>query len=309
MHPLSPLRALGPGDRVSVVAPSSPFDRTLVDNGIAWLREHFTVDPDPSLYTHEGYLAGHDTLRARALINALEDRTVRAIFCARGGYGSTRLLEFAGERLLRALTENPKVIVGFSDITALHALTTRAEIPSLHGPMVVSAGRSVTADHRATIETLLGKTPAPWHGLSPWAWPARTEINQRVTGRLLGGNLTVLASLVGTPWFPDLDGAILMLEDVGEKPYRVDRTLTTLRLSGALSHLGAVVLGSFSQCEPNTDGVTVEDVLRERLCDLGVPVVAGAPFGHAERHAPWVQRSFATLTQESLVFHSSERTQ
>lgn len=294
MREAPPLRR---GDRVAVVAPSSPFELDRLERGMAWVRETFVVRDAPGLYQRRGYLAGEDVDRGAALAEALEDPEVRAVLCARGGYGAMRALEVAGDRCLAALRADPKLIVGFSDITALHAMASRAGVRSLHAPMVVAAGESVTDDHAATLATLLGARPATWEDLDAWAWPDAPAVR----GVMVGGNLTVLASLLGTPWFPRLDGALLMLEDVGEKPYRVDRALTALRLSGALSKLAGVVLGGFTRCEPNADGVTVEDVLRERLCDLGVAVVAGAPFGHGGRHAPWVQGAAATLTPTSLA--------
>ncbi len=294
MHAPPPLRR---GDRVAVVAPSSPFDLDRLERGLAWLRETFDVRDEPGLYQRRGYLAGDDADRAASLASALEDPSVRAVLCARGGYGAMRALENAGDRCLAALRADPKLVVGFSDITALHAMASRAGVRSLHAPMVVAAGEAVSDDHSATLATLLGERPATWNDLDVWQWCGEASVR----GVLVGGNLTVLASLLGSPWFPSLDGALLMLEDVGEKPYRVDRALTALRLSGALSKLAGVVLGDFARCEPNADAVTVEDALRDRLCDLGVPVVAGAPFGHGGRHSPWVQGATATLTRTSLT--------
>jgi muramoyltetrapeptide carboxypeptidase len=266
---------LRPGDTVAVVAPSGPFDPAALDAGLAWLRTRYVVRDDARLRARHGFLAGDDATRTAALRDALCDPGVRAVFAARGGYGAMRVLERAGDALLRALAQDPKPLAGFSDITALHALWARASVASVHGPMIVALGRGdvAAADRDALLDALEGRPLQRWTGLSVLrAGEAR--------GRAAGGNLATLAALCGTPWAMPLAGAVLFVEDVTEKPYRLDRMLTQLRLAGALADVAGVVLGEFAQCDPGVDGVSAEAVLHERLVDLGVPVFAGAAFGH-----------------------------
>jgi muramoyltetrapeptide carboxypeptidase len=166
------------------------------------------------------------------------------------------------------------LLVGFSDITALHAVWARAGVRSIHASMVAALGREDPARLASLVSVMEGAVPAPFEGLERIA-PGVVE------GPLLGGNLAVLAAMIGTPYFPPLDGAVLFLEDVDEHPYRVDRMLTTLRQSGQLRAVAGVALGRFDHCRPRAeDAVQVAEVLRERTFDLGVPVVAGVEAGH-----------------------------
>ncbi len=272
---------MNPKRVAAVVAPSSTFARDALQAGVRRLGEHFDVRCDPRVYDRAGFLAGDDSMRAEILVAALRDPDVRVVFVARGGYGCTRVLEIAGEALRDALVRDPKPIVGFSDVTALHALWYAAGVVSVHGPMVAAIGRGTVReeDVRALIASLDGGPAGDWNDLD-------VVVAGAAEGKSFGGNLAVLTSLCGTRHFPDLNGTVLFLEDVTEKPYRIDRMLTTLRMAGAFTGVRAFVLGDFVDCEPGPDGVGADDVLAERLCDLGVPIVRGAPFGHGTRNAP-----------------------
>jgi muramoyltetrapeptide carboxypeptidase len=263
---------LAPGARVRVIAPSSPFDVRDFELGLARLSARYDVSHDPSITEQRGYLAGDDVRRLRELREAIEDPRLDGIIAARGGYGATRLLAQLDPAQVRA---RPKLLVGFSDITALHALWARARVGSLHGGMVATLGRSPDKLAQRYLDALEGRGATEISGLQSIA-------RGRAEGVLLGGNLTVLCALLGTPHFPSLHDAVLFLEDIGEKPYRIDRMLTSLRHSGALRGVRAIALGAFEKAEPNADGVRVDDVLAERLRDLGVPVVAGLPCGHVD---------------------------
>jgi muramoyltetrapeptide carboxypeptidase len=260
---------------VRVIAPSSPFDADDLIRGIARLEQRYAVSRGADLLDRHGYLAGDDLRRSQELRAAIDDPSVRAIVAVRGGYGATRLL---GDLELRRIAESGKMLVGFSDITALHAQWARAELQSVHGPMVAALGRGGDAELERLCDAIEGRVP-PIEGLQP-------IVEGRAAGRLLGGNLAVLCALLGTPFMPPLDGAILLLEDVGERPYRVDRMLTSLAQSGGLEAVAGVVLGAFTDARPGPDGTTVETVLAERLGRLGVPVVAGAPIGHIDDNRP-----------------------
>ena len=258
--------------RVQVVAPSSPFPADEFERGIERLRARYDVRYDPAILERSGYFAGSDDRRAEELLAAIADDEVHAIVAARGGYGATRLLP----RLAVAdVARSPKLLVGFSEVTALHALWARAGLQSLHAPMVAGLGRAAEAQVARWCAAAEGAVLARLTGL-------RAIADGRASGPLLGGNLAVLTALIGTPYAPPLAGCVLFLEDIGERPYRVDRMLTTLIQSGALALPRAIVLGAFSDAAPGADGVSVEHVLEERLGRLGIPVLAGVPAGHVD---------------------------
>jgi muramoyltetrapeptide carboxypeptidase len=198
---------------------------------------------------------------------------VRAIFCARGGYGSQRLLP----RLdLARLARQPKPIIGYSDATALLGAAVEVGVLAVHGPMVADDMARGLSERSAThLQTLL-TDPA-------WRWEAEAPITLRpgkATGRLVGGCLAVLAAALGTPWAPDTAGTILFLEDVAERPYRLDRLLTQLRQAGKLERVAGLVFGTMAACPP-VDGVGPLDVVRACVGDLPCPIAFGLPSGHA----------------------------
>jgi len=275
---------------VRVVAPSSPFDQERFERGRAQLSERYTVELAPSLFERTGFLAGNDLARRRDLVQALHDPSVHAIVAARGGYGVTRLLP---ELDVDAVRSHAKWLVGFSDLTALHALWARAGLCSLHGPMVCSLNCASPESQAAWFALLEGGAPTPMQGLT-------RVVGGRAEGRLFGGNLTVLCALVGTPFMPPLDDVVLVLEDVTERPYRLDRMLTTMTQAGVFEGVRAVVLGQFTDCAPGPDGTTVDDVLSERLGSLGIPVLANAPFGHIDDNFPLLLGARAFVDADSM---------
>jgi muramoyltetrapeptide carboxypeptidase len=269
-----------PGDLVMLVSPSGPTRPERVARGVALLEGWgLRVTVAPHAYARAGYFAGADAQRLADLAGALADPSVRGVICTRGGYGVQRLLD---DLDLAAVRADPKLVVGFSDITGLQlALWQGARLASVHGPGAAwlderTGPESAEALRRAlmTTETIVVKA-RPDEETSGVRAPGPGP----VTGTLLGGNLCLLAASVGTPDLPDLTGAILLLEEIGEPPYKIDRMLTQLRRCGALRGLAGVAVGQFTDC---ADGwaVTVADVLNERLGDLGVPVLGGLPIGH-----------------------------
>lgn len=269
----APLR---PGDHVRVIAPSSPFDRALVLRGIGWLGQRYRVEFDRSLFAAEGFLAGSDARRLAELDAALESDAA-AIVAARGGYGVTRIAHRAN---WKALADKPKWLVGFSDITALHVEVSRIGVASLHGHNIAGLGRGddrartqwVTAlEQPETVRRFLGLTALH---------PGKSE------GPLVGGNLSLLyaCAAAGRLRFPR--GSVLVIEEIGESSYRVDRMLTALQVSGALDAVSGVVVGTLTDCAAGRYGVTAEEVIRERLHALRVPVVTGLPVGHGAENAP-----------------------
>jgi muramoyltetrapeptide carboxypeptidase len=261
---------------VRVIAPSSPFDRQRFATGLPLLEARYRVELAEGLFEQHGFLAGADDARLRDLQSALATPEVKALVSARGGYGAARLLSQLEVATVRAAA---KWLVGFSDVTALHALWARAGLCSIHGPMVASlfeAEESTRADWFALLE---GAAPRALEHLE-CVVPGHAE------GRLFGGNLTVLCALVGTPYLPDANDTVLVLEDVTERPYRVDRMLTTMLQAGFFRGVRAIVLGQFSECGPGPDGTRVEAVLTERLAGLGIPIVMNAPVGHVPDNHP-----------------------
>lgn len=272
----APLR---PGDTIGVFAGSSPFDATLVLRGMGWLAQRYRVVFDRRMFTREGYLAGSDERRATELSGLLTDPRVKAVVAARGGYGLSRIvsaLDWA------AFADAPKWIVGFSDVTALVVEAARVGVASIHGPNVAGVGRADPWTRPRFLHAL--EAPAgdfELAGLATWA-PGTAE------GPLFGGNLTLLHACAAAGRLAVPGGAVLVLEDVTERPYRIDRALTTLIEGGHFDAVSAVVVGEWTDCTPGPDGVRVEAVLRERLGRLGVPIVAGAPIGHGRYNAPVV---------------------
>jgi muramoyltetrapeptide carboxypeptidase len=285
-------RYLTQGSRVAVVAPASPFDREDFERGVASLRERYDVRFDPGVLSRKGYLAGDDQRRLRELQSAIDDPTVDGILAARGGYGATRLLA----RLdTKELANHPKLLVGFSDVTALHARWARLRVLSIHGAMVAALGRSDPRSVERHRRALEGEFVERYADLT-------TICAGQAEGVLLGGNLTVLTALLATPHALPAEGAVLFFEDIGERPYRIDRMLTTWRDAGAFAAVRGIVLGAFTQCDPGPDGVSALDVLIERLSDLGIPVASGLPAGHIEDNAelPFGRRVSLDATRGEL---------
>lgn len=295
MASLPPPLALG--STIAVAAPASPFDRDELFAGLAWLRLRYRLAIGPRMLDRDGLFAGTDDVRASALARAMTDRGVDAIVCARGGYGAMRLLD----RLpWDAFAARPKRLVGFSDVTALHVAAASRGIPTVHGPNVTGLGRWPSPSERlALIAALEGLSPVPWTGLEPLHDPALGAAR----GIVVGGNLALVEAMAAAGRLAIPPGAILVLEDVTERPYRIDRMLTALALGGHLARAGAIVFGDFTRCDAGPDGVGVLDVLRERTASLGVPVVHRAPFGHGARnHAFWLGVE-ATLAGGRLEWH------
>lgn len=283
---------LRPGDRVAVVAPSGPFDRPSFEMGLEVLAARYQPTFSERLFDAHRYLAGTDTVRAAALQDALDQEGVKAIFAARGGYGAMRLLPS-----LRFGA--PRHLVGFSDITALHLAAQRFGWRSVHAPVLTQLGKQSHDVAERLFAVLEGRGVPALHG-------SRCIVPGSATGPLLGGNLSVLTCLIGTPYLPSLRGAVLLLEDVGERPYRLDRMWTQLKLAGHLDGLAGVVFGDFTGCEERDASYTSLDVLAELAADLGVPCASGFRVGHGDVNQPVVLGGVVTLNADacSLETHA-----
>ncbi|HUU32864.1 MAG TPA: LD-carboxypeptidase [Vicinamibacterales bacterium] len=283
---------LRPGDTVGLVNPAGATWSTI---DIDIVRESFEamglqVKVGAHVLDRHGYFAGTDENRAADVNAMFADRSVRGVVCIRGGWGCARILPRLNYDVIRA---NPKVLLGYSDITALHhAIHSRTGLVTFHGPVGISewnafnvgwlkrvafTGEAVTFDNDKTFdasETLVRREHR-----------TATVTTGTARGRLLGGNLTVLTSIIGSGYLPDFRDAVLFLEDVGEAPYRIDRMLQQLALSGVLRQAKAVVWGTCSDCDPGEGfgSFTLEDVLNQHLKPLGVPAWHGAMIGHVTK--------------------------
>jgi muramoyltetrapeptide carboxypeptidase len=274
------------GDLITVVAPAGPFDATHVWRGIGFLRERYRVRFDRSMFRRTGYLAGNDERRKAELLRALLDPESRAIFAARGGYGALRITP---DLPWDELAKRPQWIIGFSDITALHVEAARVSIASLHAPHVNSLGSVYNpTPRRDFLEVVESPNRERCHELL-------TVVPGTGVGILAGGNLTLLAACATAGRLALPPSCVLFLEDVTERPFRVDRMLTSLIAGGHFGSVRAVILGDFTECGPGPDKVTVDQVLQERLSTLGVPIVRGMPSGHATLNVPLVLGSQAHL--------------
>jgi len=273
----SPPPALHPEDRVAVIAPASGFDRPSFDAGLALIAGRYRPVLGAGLFERHRYLAGTDARRFADLTGALADPQLKAVFCARGGYGATRLL---GRLTDVTPPGQPKLLVGFSDITALHLWLQANGRISIHGPVVTQLGRLPAATSERLFALLESATPAP--ALQAEA----TYVGGMAEGPLLGGNLSVFSRVLGTPFMPDLDGAVLLLEDTGERPYRLDRMWTHLEIAGVFRRVRGIVLGQFVACEESGANYTSAEVLRELTQATGLPCAAGFPIGHGEVNEP-----------------------
>lgn len=280
-------RRLKPGDLVALVAPASATFKTMeLDIAKESLEAlGLKVSVAGHLLDRHGYLAGQDRDRAADINGSFADPSVRAVLPIRGGWGSSRLLPYLDYDLIR---RNPKIVLGFSDITALLlGIFAKAGLVTFHGPngmgrwdefsvrwvrRVLFGAEAVTMENPRERRDFLTQTEHRIQTITPGV----------ARGRMLGGNLTVLSAIAGSPFLPDWDGAILFLEDVGEDIYRVDRMMTTLKLAGVLDRISGFVFGTCSECEPGEGygSLTLEEVFNDHIRPLDVPAWQGAMIGH-----------------------------
>jgi muramoyltetrapeptide carboxypeptidase len=267
------------GDRIGVIAPAGPVAPEDLEPGLRILAGYgFRVVEGTHLYDTRGYTAGDDPARLEDVHAMFTRPDVGAVFCARGGYGCLRLLPRIDLSLIRA---HPKTFVGYSDVTALlwglHAATG---LVSFHGPVVKGIHGETIQDLERLLHWIRDAGEPPRIDLAPWT---RVIREGRATGRVFGGNLSLVSHLVGTPFMPDLDGAILFLEETREPLYRIDRMLTHLALGGVFDRLSGFLLGEFDGDHSEED---VLSLLMEHLSPLDIPVLAGLPVGHGSRNLP-----------------------
>jgi muramoyltetrapeptide carboxypeptidase len=309
-------KALRPGDTVALITPSTyvsdPDDLLLARRTV----EYFGLRPKfgKNVGKRNGYLAGSIPERVDDLHAAFADPEVKAVFCTRGGYGAAMLLDRIDFALIR---RNPKIFLGYSDITALHlGIHQKAGLVTFHGPTALSEFSEYTVDHfrRALFSPKpLGelKNPAETNTLRP-RHPVRTLRGGKATGELTGGNLTLIATTMGTPWEIQTDNKLLFLEDVDEQPYSMDRMLTQLRLAGKFRNIRGLVLGECTDCRPRDfrpsfrSTFTLGEVYDNILGDLSVPIVSGLTIGHTSDQMTLPLGLTATLDADAAALTISE---
>ncbi len=291
--PLLKPRALKPGDTVGLVAPASyTFDLWRLDDAAARVRA-IGLEPKfgKNVRGRRGFLAGTDEERVADLHDMFADRSVSAIFSLQGGYGTPRLLDRLDYDLIR---RNPKILLGFSDITGLHlAISRKSGLVTFHGPNMLGSlpPRTLESLKKALfVAEPIGEVTNPEEA-DPLnvEFPLRTVAPGVARGRMTGGNLTLITHTMGTPYEIETKDRILLLEDTGEAPYRIDRMLVQLRLAGKLQSAAGIVFGTCTDCAPSRSSfeisLSLSDVLQELLGSLGKPVLAGILFGHTKEKA------------------------
>ena len=302
--PIRP-RRLSAGDTVGLVLPASAVTEA---DEIALAREQlevigFKVRVAPHAYDRWGYFAGHDRDRAADVNAMFADDSIAGIFCYTGGWGAPRMLPYLDYALI---ARKPKVIIGYSDITALiNAIHKKTGLITFHGPVAASNFEpySLEAFKRVVM------TPEPAGRIDMPPKPGNQLVDRfnrlvrlspgRASGRLVGGNLTLFASLMGTPYEFDTDGRIVLIEDTHEEPYRIDRMLTQLALGGKFDRVAGVVFGHCTDCQIKSQSFSLEEILRDRFGSLRAPAVSGMPFGHIEQKVTLPIGAMATLDADA----------
>ena len=305
------IKWLQPGDLLRVIAPSGTLrELTRFERGVEiWKSRGYRVELSSGFDDRWGYLAGSDENRVRQLADALNDPDCRGILCVRGGFGSTRLLEKGNvakaenSQFPPPDSHSPKWLIGFSDITALLWNHAKLGVWGVHGPMLTTLADEPDWSVDRLFDCIEGR---PLQSLQGKGWGS-----SKATGPLFPANLTVASHLLGTPYQPDLTGVILAFEDVSEAPYRVDRMLTLWRMAGAFAGVRGIALGRFSRCEidPSIPSFSIEEVLRDRLLDLNIPIVSDLPFGHEGVNAALPMGIIASLDAESGLLICGDRSQ
>jgi muramoyltetrapeptide carboxypeptidase len=295
--PVRPPR-LKPGDTIGIVSPAGPFDLDLFMQGLSALQSmgFHTRVPDEA-YQKTGYLAGSDAQRARSVNQLFKQPDVQAIVCARGGFGCLRMLPLVDFDIISA---HPKVFVGFSDITALlAAITRRSKLVTFHGPMVTPLAKAPAMTRRSLSAAITSDTPLK---IAPAAGVALQD--GRATGPVIGGNLATLCHLLGTPFEAKFENQILLLEDCGEAPYRIDRMLSQMKLAGSFKGIAGLILGSFKDCG-NLD--EIYRIFQDHFQDTNIPILAGFEVGHGRQNMTIPVGMAATLDtdQQLLSFAQS----
>ena len=269
---------LKPGSKVAIAAPARKVTQEEMQFAINWLKEHgFEPVYDDKLFAEHYIFAGDDDFRASVLQKYLDDESIEAIWLARGGYGSIRIIDKLD---FTRFLKHPKWIIGFSDTTVFHGKLNRLGCPSIHASMPYCFDNKTIEAKESLFDALTGK---PLQYQFP-SHPLNREGN--VEGEIIGGNLSVLYGMIGSDSFPETDGKILFIEEVDEYIYHIDRMMHALKRAGKLEHLKGLVVGGLTQIHDNPDpfGMTVEEVIAESVKDYDYPLCFGFPAGHFDNN-------------------------
>jgi muramoyltetrapeptide carboxypeptidase len=289
---------LSPGDLIGIAAPAGPFDVGKFEKGVAVIKEMgFEVLVPENLQQPDRYLAGSDTHRASLLSDLFNTAEVKGIICARGGYGSLRILDLIDYDLLR---HHPKIFLGFSDISALiAAITTRSRLVAFHGPNITTLGQASPITKAsfygaATSDQPLDVRPGNPRVISPG----------KASGMVSGGNLATLCHLLGTPYSPTYREHLFVVEDTSEAPYKIDRMLFQMKMAGCFQGISGVVLGSFDDCG---EYEAICDIVRALFEDMQIPILGGFDIGHADENMTIPMGIQATLDtdQGELIYQEA----
>ncbi|ABK62639.1 S66 peptidase family protein [Clostridium novyi] len=270
---------LKPGDTIGLVSPSSPENPDKIKESIAFLKEQgFKIKEGKHLYDKRGYLAGTDKNRAEDFMNMFLDDEVSMILCVRGGYGAMRILPYLDYEKIK---ENPKILVGFSDITVLlNSISSNCDFITFHGPMATSNLKDKET-YNSLFTTLMTGT-RPYDLINPENIDTFCNIPGIAEGKIVGGNLSLIASTMGTPYEIDTKDNILFIEDINEEPYSIDRMLSQLELGGKLKDCSGFIIGQFTKCTlPHYErSLTLEEILEDKILSLGKPTISNFMSGH-----------------------------
>lgn len=275
------------GDVIGIIAPASPpSDEQSLNRGIEYLEKlGYRIVLGKHVSDRYGYLAGKDVDRANELNDFFSNKNIKAIFVLRGGYGSSRILPYINYNLIK---RNPKIFVGYSDITAIHlALYKKCRMLTFSGPMLEPDFSKKIAPNVEELFWRLLTSNSPIENILSYSTKSiHLSFNKKIYGRIIGGNLSIITSLIGTQYFPELKDKILILEDIDERPYRIDRMLTQLKLSGNLKRIKCIVLGDFSSCieKKNVPSLKLDEIFKDVLREI--PLVQNFEFGHLQTSLP-----------------------
>ena len=308
-------KRLKSGDTIGLIAPgSNAWEDEEIEYAMDVLRSFgFKVKPGKHLFDRKGYLAGEDKNRAADVNQMFADKSIDGVYCLRGGYGSPRILPYLDFPMIK---ENPKALIGYSDITALlNAIYAKTGLITFHGPMprenftpyTVLSFKEVLFEGRSNIELATPPAFEVQEGHAEKDNRLTTVTPGKASGRLIGGNLSLMVKLIGTPYEPDYNNKILFLEDIDEAPYRVDGMLTHLLVAGRLKKLAGIVFGKCTDCNASGPSLSLEQVINDRLGQLNIPVLKGLMIGHIEDLATIPVGAMATLnaSKKRLILKES----
>lgn len=302
-------KALQKGDTIGIVAPSGPTTKEKIEQGILGLENlGYKVKMGKSCYSHYGYLAGKDNERAEDINKFFEDESVDAIMCLRGGYGAPRILNLLDYEVIK---NNPKIFIGYSDITALHiAFNQLCDLVTFHGPMATIEVYKGMDEYTEgyLLRALTNKEPM---GLisNPTDVEIKVLVEGQAEGEITGGNLSLIAGTIGTPYEINTIGKLLFIEEIDEEPYKVDRMLTQLALAGKFDDANGVILGDFNNCErKDENSLTLMQVIEDILVPYNIPIIYNLKAGHCEPKVTLplgVKAKIDTATKELIILEEA----